>query len=585
MVAFHSEQQSFASGVLSPALAHKPGSSVYATGLLDCVNAVISREGSVIRRPSSRFVARTSGASRLLRFTAVAGLEWVIELGSDQKVRFYSQQGFLSSPGSSTPLALGGLPYSSTELNAVQLLAVGNQAYLLHENHIPRLLTYNPGANPLNTAPWTLSIPAFSGLMSGKKPSCGVAYGQRLVFSGFLDQPGRFLFSRTPDEDGNLRLTDFTSGADDDHALDFTTARGEAVYWLLERDSGILFGTHSGMYILSSRSPEQALSGTNAKVNRQSPLPIGTVPPQEMDQAFFVAHNSLRDVLQAQYSFDLAGIQTESQTVNASHLFTQPITDMAFSQSEGLLWLLIDGALISLSFWRETEIRAFTRHDFGGSTAAQGTASIVQSFAVVNGALGDQLWLCVERGGVFSIEFMQFNEVLSMPHHLDSAVYKNTGGTSITGLEHLEGQAVQVVGGYGEETQTVVSGTVSVERSSPQIAAGYAFETRITFLPPRAGASNLRNSARTTLLTDVEIAATASSGFNILCHQGEGRSSLISAYSSVHDGGVGVANFSRDTVYHTHLPSDYDHRAYLEIVTTSARPLNLHRISTRGEVE
>lgn len=580
MVAFTSEQQSFASGVLSPALAYKPSSSVYGTGLLDCVNAVISREGSVNRRPSSRFVAVTNGASRLLRFTAVAGLEWLIELRSDKSVRFYSQQGYLAAPSSSAALVLSGLPYAASELSSVQLLAVGNSAYLLHKNHTPRLLSYDPTVNSATTAPWALSTPSFTGLMAGQKPSCGAAYGQRLVFSGFEDKAGRILFSRTPDASGGLRLTDFTSGADDDHALDFTTARGQAIYWLLERDSGILFGSHSGMYILSSRSQDQALSGTNATVKRQSPLPIGVVPPQEMDQAFFVAHNSLRDVLQAQYSFDLAGIQTESQTVNAGHLFESPISDMAFSQSEGLLWLLIDESLVSLSFWRETEIRGFTRHDFGGT---------VHSLAVVNGAYGDQLWLCVERnqGGskVFTVEFMQFNEVLAMPHHLDSVVYKNTAGTSVTGLTHLEGRAVQVVSDHGEETQTVTSGAVAIERESNHLAVGYGFATSVEFLPPRQGTNNVRNSARTTLLTDLELAVTRSSGFDVICHNGNGEKTQEEAYSGVHSGGVGTANFSGDTIYHANLISDYDARAHVEIVTTSARPLRIHQISIRGEVE
>lgn len=591
MVAFSYAQESFAAGIVSPALAHKSSSSVYPTGLKDCVNAIISREGSIIRRPSCRFVRRANAASRLLPFTSVAGVEWVIEIGADKKARFYTQQGFLENPKNSAKaqdsnaLSLSGLPYAESELPQVQSVAVGNDLYLLHKNHTPRRLRYSSTANPETTAPWTLSIPSFTGLMSGQKPSCGAAYGQRLVFSGFENKPGRILFSRTPDSSGNLRLTDFTKGTDADYALDFTTARGEAIYWLLEQDSGMLFGSHSGMYILSSRSSDQALSGTNATVKQRSPLPIGVVPPQPVDQAFFVAHNNLRDILQAQYSFELAGIQTESQTVNAGHLFNSPIQDMAFSQSEGLLWVLIDQKLISMSFWRETGVKAFSRHEMGGG-------GVVRSMAVINGAVGDQLWLCVERNGNFTIEFMQFNEVLNMPHHLDSVVYENDS-IHVTSTYHLyhddvpnDVQAVHDFGEYSYEAGTEGwIGEDALIRGSRHVATGYGFETRIEFLPPRPSYNNARNSARKTLLSEVEIAVTQSSGFDIVCYNEDGGGTRLQAYSGVHAGGVGAADFINDTVYHANLPSDYNTRAHIGIITTSARPLNIHQVLIRGELE
>ena len=577
MPSFTTTQESFGAGVLSPGLRFKPRSSLYSTGLADCINAVINREGSIIRRPSSRFVAQSNGASKLLRFTAVSGVEWVIELRTDKTVRFYTQQAYLTAPNADTPLSLSGLPYAAAELPVVKSVSLGNQIYLMHPNHTPRLLTYNASANPATTAPWTLTTPSFTGLMSGLKPAVGVTYGQRLVFSGFDDTPGRILFSRTPDANGNLRLTDFTKGTDADHALDFTTASGEAIYWLLERDSGVLFGTHSGMYILSSMSTDASLSATNAEVKRQSPLPIGVIAPQAVDQSFFVTPNSLRDVLLAEYSFELAGIQTSSQTVQASHLFSNTIQDMQFSQSEGLLWLLAGDELLSLSFWRETEVRAFTRHRLGGD-------GVVKSMAIVNGARGDQLWMCVARGDEYTIEFMQFNEVLALPHHLDSAIYKNDTGTEVSGLEHLNNKTVQVFSQYGETSVTIADNMIAVDRETAQMAVGFGYETRVDLLPPAPTHQSVRTSANKPKLSSIEIAVTNTSDFDVYSIA-NGKEGKVEGYSAVHKGGVGATDFTSDAIFHTNLPGDYDRNSYVSIRTTSAAGLNLHQVITVGSID
>jgi len=106
--------------------------------------------------------------------------------------------------------------------------------------------------------------------------------------------------------------------------------------------------------------------------------------------------------------------------------------------------------------------------------------------AVIPSADGkaDELWISVKRtigGGT-----VRYIEYLDSTLYVDSGLaYTGSATSSFSGLEHLEGQTVQIVGDDAVYAEKVVSGgsvTISKDVTTAYIGLGYTSE--IVTLPP-----------------------------------------------------------------------------------------------------
>ena len=114
--------------------------------------------------------------------------------------------------------------------------------------------------------------------------------------------------------------------------------------------------------------------------------------------------------------------------------------------------------------------------------------AIVESIASISGSLNeDELWIIVKRiinGStrryveVFS-DFT-FDETTSTNFHfLDSGLsYDGTATTSLSGLDHLEGQTVQIIAdGATHADKIVSSGAITLDRSSKKVKVGLGYNS------------------------------------------------------------------------------------------------------------
>ena len=113
---------------------------------------------------------------------------------------------------------------------------------------------------------------------------------------------------------------------------------------------------------------------------------------------------------------------------------------------------------------------------------------IVESVASISGTLNeDELWVIVKRiinGStrryveVFSV--FDFDETTATDFHfVDSGLsYDGTATTSITGLDHLEGQTVQILAdGSTHADKIVSSGAITLDRSSKKVRVGLGYNS------------------------------------------------------------------------------------------------------------
>ena len=121
-------------------------------------------------------------------------------------------------------------------------------------------------------------------------------------------------------------------------------------------------------------------------------------------------------------------------------------------------------------------------------TTTNQSHAVVESAASISGSLNeDELWVIVKRtiNGttrryVECFSDFDFDETTQTDFHfVDSGLsYDGAATTSITGLEHLEGETVSILAdGSTHATKTVSSGAITLDRSSKKVKVGLGYNS------------------------------------------------------------------------------------------------------------
>lgn len=301
---------------------------------------------------------------------------------------------------------------------------------------------------------------------------------QRLWFGGTKLQPNTIWASAVGDYE-NFRL-----GAYDSDALAFTLAaqEGSAVQSMVSHESLVIF-TQSEEWTAAT-SEQTIITPSNIFVRRQSRF------GSTHRQAFVAANNLLflqrgsRKLRQFTYGNSGAGGQASDLSVLAEHITLSGIRQLAFQQQpDPIVWLVRnDGVLLSLTYEPDQSVIAWARHTSG--------TGLFESVAVIYGDEGesDQVWFVVNRGGTRLLERFDPDHYSKLEQGMfDKLVYvdcakmaEGSNLTSITGLNHLEGQSVAILAGGGvEPSQTVTSNQVTGIPAANVIIAGLPFTSRL----------------------------------------------------------------------------------------------------------
>lgn len=174
------------------------------------------------------------------------------------------------------------------------------------------------------------------------------------------------------------------------------------------------------------------------------------------------------------------------------------LIDIAWAQEPyRTLWSVrSDGLLLGMTYRRDQGVLAWHRHPM--------TNGAVESICVIPDPTSgrSQLWMAVQRevngSTVRYIEYMTDIHEPSNPTDtggyvfLDSSLtYSGSAVSSVSGLEHLEGQTVQIwADGIRHADKTVSGGSVTLDRSASTVTVGIHTTSYILTLPANAGAAN-----------------------------------------------------------------------------------------------
>jgi hypothetical protein len=348
----------------------------------------------------------------------------------------------------------------------------------------------------LNAAPggsWSIEDPAFSDARG--YPRAVAFFEQRLILGGSKAQPQTFWGSNS----GEYEV--FGLGSDDDDAFEFAIAANDVntINWIVPARV-LLMGTASSEFSVSGgdRGTQVAIGPNNVDVKSSTfwgstdlvaPIRIGNA-------ALFVTRTGteLREMV---FSLERDAYIANDLLLLAKHL-TIPagIVDMAYQRHpNSTVWCVRgDGVMLALTYQREHDVVGWSRHLTGtegpDQTPTTGFFESVVTIPHWNGNR-DVTWVVVRRriNGIWKRYIEYLDSVGGYYGHLGvdcGLTYSGSPTTTVTGLGHLEGEVVDILGdGAVYPRATVTGGQVTLQGlPASMIEVGLPFRSVMETMRP-----------------------------------------------------------------------------------------------------
>tara|TARA_R100001198_G_scaffold61257_1_gene35565 strand:- start:379 stop:2766 length:2388 start_codon:yes stop_codon:yes gene_type:complete len=312
-------------------------------------------------------------------------------------------------------------------------------------------------------------------------------YEERLYFAGTTEQPQTIFGSVTADFENH------TAGTDDDKAINVTIASDQVnviKHMLPGRFLQIM--TTSSEFTLSG-SGLTAVTPTNVNVLRETTFGSGGVRPLRAGASTIMVQKGGEKVKEVTFSLETDGLVGKDLTVLGEHLARGGLTDMIWQQEpELVLWFVrADGVLIGLSYDPANNTIGWHQHPLGGT-------AVVESITAIPSGSEDQIYLSVKRTiNSATVRHIVLMKTLSFDT-IDDAFFVDSGFTysgsataTITGMHHLEGQAVQILAdGATHADKTVSGGSITLDRTASKVHVGFSYDSLVKTLRMEAGAED-----------------------------------------------------------------------------------------------
>ena len=335
------------------------------------------------------------------------------------------------------------------------------------------------------TTKWSLG--AFGGDQG--QPRAVAFYEERLYFAGTIGKPQSIFGSVTADFENH------TPGTEDDDAVNVTISSDQVniiKHMIPGRFLQIM--TSSAEFTLSGGTGTTAVTPTNLNVLRETTFGSGDVRPLRAGASTIMIQKGGEKVKEVTFSLDTDGLVGRDLTVLGEHLARGGVTDMVWQQEpELILWFVRgDGTLIGLSYDPANNTIGWHQHPLGGS-------GVVESITAIPSGTEDQVYLSVKRtidsSTVRHIVYMKsiyFNQDVGDAFYVDSGItYAGAATTTITGLDHLEGESVQILAdGSTHPDKTVSSGSITLDRQASKVHVGLSYNSLVETLRLEAGADD-----------------------------------------------------------------------------------------------
>ena len=325
-------------------------------------------------------------------------------------------------------------------------------------------------------------------------------YEDRLWFGGSTKFPQTLWASVTGDYEN------FTAGTRDDDGLSYTinTQDLNTITWL-SPGKVLAIGTTSGEFTISATQISDPITPTNVKITPQTTYGCtGTVRPLRVASSVLFVQRAGKKVREYTYNFETDSYVAPNLNVLADHITRSGIADMAYQQEPvQVVWAPRgDGVLAGMTYERAEDVVGWNRHTAGGA---------VESVITLPHWDGDQdvLWMVVRRvvngATVRYVEYMEKYRTGTDAFFVDSGLtYQGAATSTITGLDHLEGEEVTVLAdGSVHPNRTVTGGQITLQRAASVVSAGLPYTMRADLVKFDAGSQNGTSMGKTQRINGV----------------------------------------------------------------------------------
>ena len=299
------------------------------------------------------------------------------------------------------------------------------------------------------------------------------------------------------------------------NAINTPVAAGQsnAIEWI-SGGNVLAVGTAGAELILEGPDLSKALAPDNNRVI------IGTtagskedVRPVRVNGQLLFAQSVGFKVNEFLFSFEKDAYIAKDITILSEHITRPGITQSAYCKDpfSVVWWLLDDGSLAALTYVAEQEVGGWSRHTISGSFGATAHAVVEDIVAIPSeDNVFTELWMKVKRtiDGVTR----RYLEVMDRPYfqgveqeatYSDSyLIYDGAPTSTITGLDHLEGEEVTILAeGAVEALQTVSGGQITLEDDAEYVVIGLPIKSQMRTLSweaPNVFGSSFGNIKRNT---------------------------------------------------------------------------------------
>lgn len=314
---------------------------------------------------------------------------------------------------------------------------------------------------------------------AGNYPAAVAYHEQRRCFAGTTNQPQNFWGTRSGTE-SNLQYAIPTR---EDDALQFRIAarKNQTIRHLVSMQDLLMLTVSGGWRVRGG----DALTPLSFNVKQFSGIGANNVQPLVVDTNVLFGANRGGHARELGFSNEGGGWITGDLSLRCPHRFDgYELLDAAYSESPYPIawWVSSAGNLLSLTYVPGQNIGAWASHDTDGT---------FESICCVAEGAEDRLYAVVQRtiGGVTKrfVERMASRQFATQADafFVDCGLaYDGASTTTLSGLDHLEGETVSILADGGVRPQAVVSGgQITLDAACTKAAVGLPITADIQLLP------------------------------------------------------------------------------------------------------
>lgn len=376
----------------------------------------------------------------------------------------------------------------------------------------------DPGPVPTTSEPTVGNTRGFclGAYWIGNYPSVVTFHEDRLCLAGAPQSPQRIDMSNSGLYDVFSPSELLTGQVVDSNACAFTlsSAQVNAIRWLVADSAGLQIGTAGGEWLMSPTSSGAVITPTNVNARQSSQNGSSTTQPVRVGHETIYNQIGGKRIRQQLYDYYANGLIGTDLSFRAAHLTVSGFKQFAYQRTpQPILWALRnDGQLVSILYDRSEQDKpqdcGWALHDISG-----GLVKSIQVIPSVDGTR-DELWMAVQRtiNGATKVYTERMTKLWEEgdataytlgtetvykftpenTYYLDSAQRGTFGSpvTTVSGLDHLEGETVGVLADGATHPDCVVSGgAITLARSASDVNVGLKYESRGRTMTLEGGAA------------------------------------------------------------------------------------------------